>query len=94
MELVDHIKITIEDREFTSDVSNEDFTQKSLTRIFAVKKNSQMSFLSRQNYHNVIFEIVVLFGVTLLALVSLGAIFAVHNTKNASLAIQLGNIPI
>lgn len=39
MQLIDHIKVTIEDKEFTSDVCNENFTQKSLRRIFAVNKN-------------------------------------------------------
>jgi hypothetical protein len=40
MELIDHTKSVIEDKEFVSDVSDENFTQKSLKRLFAVKKLS------------------------------------------------------
>ena len=39
MELVDHAKSVVEDKEFVSDVRDEKFTQNSLRRLFAVKKN-------------------------------------------------------
>lgn len=38
MELLDHSKPLIEDKEFASDVSKEDLTQKALRRVFAVSK--------------------------------------------------------
>ncbi|MAT94974.1 MAG: hypothetical protein CME59_20585 [Halioglobus sp.] len=38
MELVDHTKPLIEDKEFVADVIEEDFSQKSFNRVFALKK--------------------------------------------------------
>jgi hypothetical protein len=38
MELLDHSKPLIEDKEFTADVRVENLTQKALRRVFAVSK--------------------------------------------------------
>lgn len=92
MELVDHTKPLIEDKEFVADVIEEDLSQKSFNRVFALKKFSQMLASNSLRFPTATSETVGLFVATLPVQILLDQISEAHSTKNASFIIQLGNI--